>query len=145
MGKIRTFLRLPLARKLMLAEALMLSGYYRFKMLCMPFPALAKGLGMPEKESPWEENCGAKARQVGWAVGAVCRRTPWQSQCLVQALTARKMLQRRGISCTMYMGARRNDQGQAEAHAWLRSGKTFVVGGDGSRSYAITSVYCTER
>ena len=143
MGNVAAFLRLPFSRKVMVLEAFLLSGWYRHAMLHFPFPRIASTLGKPGLETPRHAVQTETVRSIAWAVGAACRRTPWQSQCLVQALTARKMLSRRRIGCTLYMGARRTPQGEAQAHAWVRSGPLFVCGGDGSRDYAVTSLYGT--
>ena len=144
MNKILSFFRLSPARKCMAAEAFFLSLFYRLQIKCRPFPALARHWGTPGLETSREAVHPKIAADISWAVGAVCRRTPWHSSCLVQALTARKMLIRRGLSCTLYMGARRDKAGHALAHAWLRSGKKFIAGGDGSLLYAVTSVYGTK-
>lgn len=143
MRKIRKLMRLPRAVRLMLMEALLLSGWYRFGMIHWPFAELAGKMGQPGLETDDAAAQTETIRQIAWAVPAVCRRTPWESKCLVQALTARRMLVRRGISCTLYMGARRTEQGEMQAHAWLRSGPVYVVGGNGSGLYAVTSVYGT--
>lgn len=145
MSKIRTFMRLPWRVRWMLCEAVIGSGWYRFVMLHRPFGKIAAHLGQSGLETDDHNPDRQTVRQIAWAVAAVCKRTPWQSKCLVQALTARKMLTRRGISCTLYMGARRNDQGEMQAHAWLRSGTVYVTGGDGKEEYAVTSVFGTER
>lgn len=143
MGKIRKFWHMPWQQKCMLAEAMILSGWYRFCILHRPFSSLTKRMGEAGLETERENGISQVARQAAWIVPAVCRHMPWESKCLVQALTARKMLTRRGISCTLYMGACRNEQDQMQAHAWLRSGNIYVVGGNGSGEYAVTSVYGT--
>lgn len=113
-------------------------------LLNRPFGEITAHLGQAGLETDDKHINGQTVRQIAWAVSAICKRTPWKSKCLVQAMTARKMLTRRGIACTLYMGACRSDQGEMQAHAWLRSGTMFVTGGDGSKKYAITSIYGTE-
>jgi len=143
MDRIKALFRLPAAKKHMLAEAILLFGWYRLQVKCRAFPKLIKCLGVPGLETITEDQDKRMAADVSWAVLAVCKRTPWKSTCLVQAMTARRMLVKRGLSCTLYMGAMRNPQGQAVAHAWLRCGKLFVTGGNGSGEYAVTGIYGT--
>jgi hypothetical protein len=66
-------------------------------------------------------------RAVRRAVRRASRRVPWRAECLVQALTARSMLERRGIASTLSLGVRKT-AGALEAHAWLEAGGRIVVG-----------------
>lgn len=145
MGKLSVFFLLPFARKRMLWQIFFLSGWNRFQMLYRPFPVISRRWGRPGLETDTLTANREMVKFVSWAVPAVCKRTPWKSLCLVQAMTARQLLLKQGISCTMYMGACRDEQGNAQAHAWLRSGDVLVTGGDGDLSrYAVTGVYGTE-
>lgn len=66
--------------------------------------------------------------QVRWAVLLVSKYTPWESKCLVQALTAQKMLKRRSIKSTIYFGIGRDIDKSILAHAWLKCGGITVTG-----------------
>ena len=48
--------------------------------------------------------------------------TFWESQCLVKAIAGMKMLERRQIESTLYLGTAKDELGKLIAHAWLRSG-----------------------
>ena len=52
-----------------------------------------------------------------------------------------KMLERRGIPSTLYLGSGRDDQGQMAAHAWLRSGSYIVTGKEGHERYAVVGIF----
>ena len=52
MRKIKTFLSLGLKQQLMFIEAFILSGYYRFAMIYLPFKYLKNQMGIPKTESP---------------------------------------------------------------------------------------------
>lgn len=146
--------------KWLLAETLWLSARYRFQILHRPFAKIAPVIGVSGLETAEEtlpEPITESIMEVAWAVDAVCKRTPWESKCLVRALTAKKLLNGRGYPCTLYMGVKMeqgagkelgncgteqpNTQPHMVAHAWLRCGKIFVSGGDGSMEYAVTAVY----
>jgi hypothetical protein len=117
-----------------LLEALFWLGLARLALLIVPFRRIAPWLGTQmaqteERTAPREE---ALAQEIGWAVGAVARRTPWESACLAQAISAKAMLRRRGVASTLYLGLARGEGGQLQAHAWLRCGAAVVTGGDHS-------------
>ena len=61
-------------------------------------------------------------------------RVPWRSDCVVQALAARRWLARGGVDSDVCIGVRNDAQG-FQAHAWLKVGERIVTGGDVS-SYA---------
>lgn len=140
MRALKTFLELPGKTKLLLPEALGLSWYYRCRILLSPFSRIAGSLGQQGRETPEDGDYGDIIFPVRQAVEMVCRHTPWQSKCLVRALTARKMLNRRGYPCTLYMGVKPGADGAMEAHAWLRCGSRYVTGGRGE-GYAVTGIF----
>lgn len=136
---LRTFLRLPFRQKIMLFEAVFLSAYYRFWILYKPFPKLSAKIGTVGYETPETVADRRMVWTVRTIVEAVCRHTPWESKCLVRALVAKRMLNRRGYGCTLYMGVRQTG-GEMDAHAWLRCGDMYVTGGNGT-GYAVTGVF----
>jgi Transglutaminase-like superfamily len=74
------------------------------------------------------------ARRVGRAISRAAPRTPTNSNCYPQALTAWWLLHRRQIPTTFYYGAAFDEDGTAlQAHAWLRCGPVIVTGGGGQR------------
>ena len=76
------------------------------------------------------------------AGGKVCDKTPWESKCLVRALAAQRLLCRRGLSSTLYLGCGM-EEGKMVAHAWLRFGEMYVTGGDGG-GYTTVARFCKE-
>ena len=67
--------------------------------------------------------------RVAYAVPIMGLRVPWRSDCVVQALAARRWLARGGVAARICIGVRKDEQGFA-AHAWLRVGERIVTGGD---------------
>lgn len=108
------------------------SAYYRMCIRFVPMPKLEKRMGIRGEESaPQETSKNLKlAKLVGFHVRRVTRHTPWESKCLVQALTARKILKKKGVNATLYLGVRKDNE-ELKAHAWLRCGELYVTGGDG--------------
>jgi hypothetical protein len=130
-------------RKWLLWEALVALALARIVMACLPFRRIAVWLGTPGTESPLEATAGQVqiAQEIGWSVGCLAHRVPWDGRCLAQALAATGMLRRRGLEGTVTFGAERGDSGQLIAHAWLRFGPCSVTGGPGHERFkSITSI-----
>jgi hypothetical protein len=131
MRLLRRVASLSGADRRLLLEAAAALLWARGSLLLVPFARLAARLGVSRAETPRESSLGqsAEAVRVRWALGAAARRLPWRSSCLVRALAGRRMLARRGVPCTLYLGVRRAG-GSVEAHAWLRCGGGYVSGDD---------------
>ncbi len=139
--------RLPRARKALLAEALAALGFARLAMAFLPFRRIAAWLGVPGGESPAEASAGETrmAGEIGWAVGVLGRRLPWDGRCLAQALAATWMLRRRGLEGAVSFGVRPGQRTGFEAHAWLRVGSSVVTGGAGHQSFQILTTLARRR
>ncbi|MDO4536453.1 MAG: lasso peptide biosynthesis B2 protein [Clostridium perfringens] len=116
----------------MFFEAYILSGMYRFTILVIPFKRLRKHIGKHKVESsekiPIEDY--KVARQVLNAVDMATTKTPWESKCLVRALTTQRMLKKRKVYTTLYLGVGKDGDNKMLAHAWLRCGEIIVTGGE---------------
>ncbi|MDS4042511.1 MAG: lasso peptide biosynthesis B2 protein [Candidatus Competibacter sp.] len=129
----------------LLLEAWLALAAARGAVLALPFGWLTPLLGQRNAAagtvlSPEQT---ARALQIGWAIAAAARRTPWQSNCLAQAIAATALLRRRGIPSTLYLGvAKSADQPERlTAHAWVRCGDRNVTGGDGEQRFAVLSTF----
>lgn len=70
--------------------------------------------------------------RVTYVVPRAGRRVPWRSDCLIQALAARRWLSAHGIATSLHIGARKSAARGFEAHAWLTvgdGGEDLVVTG----------------
>jgi hypothetical protein len=67
--------------------------------------------------------------RVAYTIPAIAMRVPWRSDCLVQALAARRWLSRAGIPSDVCLGVRK-DEPDFRAHAWLKVHERVVTGGD---------------
>lgn len=139
-NKLQRFLRLSPGVKWSLPEAVVLTACYRYIILHRPFARISPAIGTVRLETP-EEAPAQAVWDVKKTIEVVSKRMPWSCTCLVQALTAKKMLNRRGLRCTLYMGVATDSAGKLEAHAWLRCGKIYVTGGNGSTRYTVTAIY----
>lgn len=142
---MRKFLSLPSANRRLLLEALAYLGWARI-LKAMPFARIAPCLGTQRKETtmlchPSDERL---IKEISQAIRIMSRHTVWESQCLVRAIAAKKMLERRRIESTLYLGTARDESGNMIAHAWLRSGPFYVTGAEEMGMFTTVAVFGTE-
>ena len=125
--------------------ATLYSFIYRIKILFIPMDKLKSQFGILNDESMMDDTVEnyIYATRVGNVVNRVSKRTPWETKCLVQALTAQKLLIRRGIKTTLYLGVKKETDDSLCAHAWLRCGRCQVTGGDVS-GYVMLAKFCSK-
>ena len=131
--------------KRMTIKAWIYAAWYRFLLKFRSRSRLEKGWGVLGEETdtylkPWQYRY---AYMVARHVNRVANNTPWESKCLVRALTARKLLSEHEISTTLYLGVGKDENGAMVAHAWIRAGECYVTGGDG-KEYATVATFKTE-
>ncbi|HST09035.1 MAG TPA: lasso peptide biosynthesis B2 protein [Terriglobales bacterium] len=142
-NELNRYRRLSAARRQLLWEALAAFTLARFAMAFLSFKRIAVWLGTPGRESPLNATAEQVevAAEIGWAVGCLARRVPWDSRCLAQGLAATWMLRRRGLESTLSFGADRGSSREFIAHAWLRFGPSLVTGGGGRERFkTLTSI-----
>lgn len=130
------------SRRWLLVEAVGWLGLARLAVLCLPFRWIASWLGSAHAAdtAPTLSGDPRLAEEVQWALRVVSRRTPWQSNCLAQAIAGQRMLARRGAATALYMGLRREGP-ELAAHAWLRSAGVLVCGGPQDESFTVVSTF----
>ena len=131
LNSTRVFFSLSYKIKILLILCFALMGIVRLIIIFIPFRFIASRIGEKMSESPPEVdgNAQAKAAKIGWAISKMSRITPWESKCLVQALTAQIILKFLNIPYTLYLGLDRDESSKLIAHAWLRCGNLVVTGG----------------
>ena len=139
-NKARKFLKVSWMDKIMIIEATFLTGIIRFSILFIAFSKLAKLSGKYNKESVFNINNKqiSIGNRIGLVVQIVSKHTPWESKCLVNALTAQTMLRIRKIPSTVYLGVAKDEDKELVAHAWLRCGENIITGGN--ERYGFTMV-----
>ena len=80
--------------------------------------------------SPPPKKPDERVERVRRAIARVSHRLPWRSDCLVQAIAARRWLRRFGLETSLRIGAPGKVSEPFEAHAWLMYGDESVTGGD---------------
>ncbi|WP_309121666.1 lasso peptide biosynthesis B2 protein [Paenibacillus sp.] len=128
--------------RLLFAEAYLYLGWARI-LLFFPFSRIAFTLGAHMKETPTVASVeeARVARRISAAVQCVSRHTFWESKCFVRAISCQRMLRRRGISSTLYLGTGRDESGGLAAHAWLRSGALYVSGREEMHRFTVVGTF----
>jgi hypothetical protein len=123
---------------LLLIEAFFYLGWARILIL-LPFSKVAPSLGTQMEETTDVQNDWnkTKLREVQEVIQNMGNHTFWESKCLVRAIAASKMLERRQIESTLYLGTARDESGKMIAHAWLRSGPFYITGAEGMERFSI--------
>ncbi len=90
-------------------------------------------LMLQQQEEKQKQKQKQEEKQIVQEVRSAIRRAQviafWKSsRCLVNALTAQRMLEVRGISSALHLGVAKTEN-RLSAHAWLMHGDTEIVGG----------------
>jgi hypothetical protein len=97
------------------------------------FERMAEGLA---RQSPAQSFANEEtAYWLRRAVSAWGRRLPWRARCFEQGIAGARMLKRRGLAYELHYGAASRGE-RLEAHVWLLSGSTPVVGCENSSDFA---------
>ncbi|WP_051560551.1 lasso peptide biosynthesis B2 protein [Clostridium beijerinckii] len=147
---LKTFSRLKLKDKVLIVRVFALTAIARSAILFIPFKKLRKYIGKINEESSFNlsDEEYKIARKISWSISKVAKYTPWESKCLVQALTAQYLLSHSHIESTLYLGVSKEnyinienkkdnsdkDVGKSNlvAHSWIRCGSYYVTGGNGT-------------
>jgi hypothetical protein len=100
----------------------------------LPFARIADRI---EGELRWrapESEAEQAARRVAWAIAAAKRRIPWTIRCLALAVTANRMLARRGVPSRLWLGVKPASV-SIDAHAWLVAEGRVVTGAASQAQY----------
>ena len=133
------FVRAPARRKLMALEAVAELARARV-MTLMParvytadFGRLVAGEADAAPRAP-DGAATARAAEIGRMVASVARAMPFRAVCLQQAIAVKRMLARRDLEATVFLGVSRNADERAvpapgtAAHAWVTVGHTVING-----------------
>lgn len=132
MDKVRKFFELDSRSRILFLEAYLLLGISRIAISTIRFKRLVKSLSKKHgsADAPLNDAQLEMVRAIGMAIHRAAVYTPWESACLVQALTAQRMLSKRGIGGVLYLGAMmdHSDAAELSAHAWVKCDTEIVTG-----------------
>lgn len=148
--KIRKFTKLSSEEKKLFLEAYTTLGMMRTAILTLSFKRLTRSLDHTAKKQEITALNDVEmdiAVKVGQAITRAAVYTPWESACLVQSLTAQKMLKKRGIPGVFYLGVAKDDESEEKmkAHAWTQCGEAIITGAVGYETFTVLSVFGWEK
>src|SRR4051812_33118729 len=108
--KLKTFVSLGKEKRKLLLEAYVYLAWARI-LKKMPFSKLAPSLGTHMTETSMVDHPSDRKslRFVSEAIHIMSRYTFWESMCLVKAIAGMKMLKRRKIESTLYLGTAKDE------------------------------------
>jgi hypothetical protein len=140
MRRLILFVRLPRAERRLLMEAASGLTLAQLQVRLFGFRRLAQRLGVHMAQAPQAQpEAVLEARRIRYALDVAARNLPWKPVCLPQAIAATRMLRRRGIASTLYLGVDRTRD--LDAHAWVRVGGVVVTGGPVDDRFAVVSTF----
>jgi hypothetical protein len=140
--KAKKFLSLHPSKKMLVLEAFFYLGWARI-LKALPFSKVAPSLGTLMEETSHAHNPSDEEViiNITRVIRVMSRHTWWESMCLVKAIAAMKMLERRHIESTLYLGTAKDPSGKLIAHAWLRSGPFYVTGAEEMDAFTVVSKF----
>src|SRR5699024_527125 len=146
MKKLRLFFQQDKSVRGMFLEAYILLAWARL-LKQIPFAKVAPKLGKQMTETSYVIDSTARkiTLNISHAIHIMSRYTFWESECLVKALAAKRMLEKRQIESTLYLGTAKEESGSFIAHAWLRSGPYYVTGAEGMERVTIVQSFASNR
>jgi hypothetical protein len=140
--KVRIFLFFDIKTKFLLVEAFIFLAWARITK-SMSFSKVAPSLGeqMSETSLSIDEGSVKVIKNISQAIKIMSRYTFWESMCLVKAIAAMRMLERRNIESTIYFGTAKDATGKIIAHAWLRSGSYYLTGYEEMSRFTVISKF----
>ncbi|HDX9659418.1 TPA: lasso peptide biosynthesis B2 protein [Bacillus toyonensis] len=140
--RLRVFLLLNMETKLLFLETFIFLGWARV-LKSITFSKVAPSLGdyMNETSVAQIQQHEDTLKEVSEAISIMSRYTFWESQCLVKAIAGMKMLEKRDIESTLYLGTAKDNSGALIAHAWLRSGSFYVTGSEGMEKFIVVGSF----
>ncbi|MBD8071109.1 lasso peptide biosynthesis B2 protein [Bacillus sp. PS06] len=143
LNRIIVIFRLDVKTVFLLTESFIFLGWARFQLVFRQFSKIAPSLGhyMKETEEVSPEEHKEALKKIRHTIHIMSKYTPWDSKCLVRAMAAMKMLERRGIESTLYLGTGKDRSGKMIAHAWLRSGPIYITGYEEMHLFTVTGKF----
>ena len=158
-GRLRSFRAWTAREKACFPLVWLLLGLVRLIILLVPFRHWISRLGNQFGAVPvipvLTPHGEAIATSVGRVVRAAAAVTPWNSDCLPQAVTARILLGFASIPCSLFLGvaideaargrltgnSRRDAASASFAHAWVSAGRIHVTGGESFSRFAVLGCF----
>lgn len=143
--KIRTFQKLSIQEQLWFGIAYGLLGISRLAVLLVPIQQYHGYLGQYYRNLAvslcLDPTQLLKSQRIGRMIRLAAKYTPWNSNCMAQALTAKLLLSYYRLPYLLYFGLKKGAPEKLQAHAWVCVGKIHVTGGWSFNDFTIVATY----
>jgi hypothetical protein len=116
----------------LLLEGIFISAWMRFMLSFLSGTYRLRWMGEPLTNQPPVVELFSRQliliSRIQLAVARVHRYVPWNTECYTQALTAKYLLQQRGIPSLLTIGFKKDESGEIQGHAWLTINEWVVTG-----------------
>ena len=113
-------------------EGIFVSAWMRFMLSFLSGTYRLRWMGEPLTNQPPVVELSSRQliliSRIQLAVARVHRYVPWNTECYTQALTAKYLLQKRGIPSLLTIGFKKDESGEVQGHAWLTINEWVVTG-----------------
>jgi hypothetical protein len=133
MARLRKFLALTGAKRLLLLRAFVLLWTLRLALWLMPYRFVKKRVARASTRRGTDTRLSPD--DIAWCVDTAGRFVVGDGNCLVHAMTAQVLFGRRGIEHTLRVGVVKDGRGELEAHAWIEHGDRIIIGGVGAERF----------
>lgn len=138
---LRKFCKLPLSEKAFFLRVFILSAVFRLAILLIPFKKIAVKLNKGMRAKP-HTKLPITLKRLGQIIDSVCRHTPWESKCLVQALVCKQLCRRYAVRTSLFIGVDKNQESVFRAHAWVTDDENnVIVGGKQTALFKVVAKY----
>lgn len=135
MSKIQKLLSLPPRHCWLLTKTILLLVTVRLLLKSLTFPKANRIIKQVSHRSQRHAVNPPPANLISWAVDVASRLVPGGGHCLSKALTAQILLIRRGYLTKIHYGAKRSNNDDFIAHAWLECEGRIIIGGNNSNHF----------
>jgi hypothetical protein len=135
--RLGRFVLLRADERWLLVRTAVLMPTIRLGLWILPFPRLMALAGQCEASpSPTSD-----PERIAWAVQVVARYLP-KATCLVQAMTAKVLLESSGFPAILRIGVAKNiERERFEAHAWVEAHGKVITGGTELEGYSLLLIW----
>jgi hypothetical protein len=147
LSKLLSFWRLSFKQKILFVLNILLCGIARAAVKTLPFSYIKPYFGLFHKTTIVSQVVSSKelryAIQIGKSIRLAARYTPWNSNCLTQAMVAKFWCSLFKIPYVFYIGFAKSQQSPSgfTGHAWITAGPVAITGGHGFKNYRVISAY----
>ncbi|MCH9755760.1 MAG: lasso peptide biosynthesis B2 protein [Gammaproteobacteria bacterium] len=145
--KTLTFYHIPFKRKGLFFINFCLCGIARLCINLFPLKRLAPYFGTLHKNTIFSTILTPKQRhhaiQLKRSIKLAAKYTPWDSNCLTQAMVAKFWCKHLNIPYILYIGFAKDIEkpGGYASHAWLTAGPVAITGDHSFSSFRVISSY----